>query len=270
MGHGNGKGQEIVDLAREKEIHFYQKGEVVAGEQEVIAEVPITVFFNGEELVTLLCSPIDVEALAVGFLRSEGLIKNREDLLSVDYDEKKGLLYVEVGRDREWDILLQRKRTLTSGCGKGTTLYRASDLLQIEKISSTITLKPQWVFSFLKELNKRSDLYRRTRGMHSSALSQREEIIFFAEDIGRHNAVDKLIGKVVLHPHPLEVDSLISSGRISSEILLKAARAGIPVVISRAAPTSLSVELAIHLGITIIAFVQSQSFKVFSHPERIL
>lgn len=267
---GQGKREEVEVLLREKEILYYQQGVVSQGEQEVIEEVPITVFFNDEELVTLLCSPVDVEALAIGFLRSEGLIKRREDLLSLDYDEKKGILYVEVGGDGDWSILLQRKRTLTSGCGKGTTLYRASDLLHIEKNTSTIKLEPEWVLTFLRELNQRSELYRRTRGMHSSALSHREEIIFFAEDIGRHNAVDKLIGKVLLHPDPLQVDSIISSGRISSEILLKAARVGIPVVISRAAPTSLSVELANHLGITIISFVQSQSFKVFSHPERIL
>lgn len=257
-------------LVKEKKILYYKQGEVTNTEQEVIEEIPLTVFFNGEEFITLLCSPVDVKALVIGFLRTEGLLREREDLLSVDWDKEKGIIYVEVGGDGDWDRLLQRKRTLTSGCGKGTTLYRASDLLQLERVEDERRIRPQWILSFLKELNRRSNLYRRTRGMHSSALSYKDEILFYAEDIGRHNAVDKLIGKIILDPRPLKIDSLISSGRISSEILLKAARVKIPVVISRAAPTSLSVELAEELGLTIVAFVQGENFKVFSHPERIL
>lgn len=256
------------DLLEEKTILYYNGKDLQESKQEVIHEVPLTVFFNGEEVVTLLCSPMDQKALAVGFLRSEGLIKGEEELMGVHFEGEKGIVYVEAKGEGDWNLLLQKKRTITSGCGGGTTLYRASDLLQLKKIRTETRIKPLWVSLLLQELQRRSHLYRRTRGIHSSAFSQGEEIVLYAEDIGRHNAVDKLIGKNLLGTQ-LPVHALISSGRISSEILLKAARVSIPIVISRAAPTSLSVKLAEELGITMIAFVKGQSFKVFSYPERV-
>ncbi len=260
----------IPDLAQELEIINVSTEEMQKDTRELICEVPLTIFINGEEFVTLLCSPCDQKELAVGFLRSEGLITDSSDLLSLELDAGRGLVNIEVAEHEEWGKTLNKKRTITSGCGGGTTLYRASDALNIKKNESSILIEPAWIISSLNEMQKKSFLYYRTRGAHSSALAREGEIILFAQDIGRHNAVDKLIGRALLEEIKLEGCVICSSGRISSEILLKAARMNIPAVISRAAPTSLSVRLGKELGITVVGFVTGKSFKVFSHPERVI
>ena len=122
----------------------------------------------------------------------------------------------------------------------------------------------------MKELQLRAELFRLTGGLHSAALCSAEKILYFCEDIGRHNAVDKLVGLCLKHEISLTDKVLVSSGRISSEILVKAAKLGIPILISRAAPTSLSIELAESLGITLIGFVRGRRCNIYTHQERVL
>ena len=238
-------------------------------EDPVVREVPLTIYLNGQEFVTLLYTPELPEMLAVGFLRSEGLIRAFDDITSLRYDEEQSFIFVET-QGSKLPEKLYGKRTITSGCGKGTVFYSVLDALKSNPVESDFTLSVQQVLQLMKELQLRAELFRLTGGLHSAALCSAEKILYFCEDIGRHNAVDKLVGLCLKHEISLTDKVLVSSGRISSEILVKAAKLGIPILISRAAPTSLSIELAESLVITLIGFVRGRRCNIYTHQERVL
>ncbi|MDO9574733.1 MAG: formate dehydrogenase accessory sulfurtransferase FdhD [Candidatus Contubernalis sp.] len=235
----------------------------------VVQESPLTIFLNDQEFVTLLCTPEKQDHLTLGFLRSEGLIKGREDVLSLEVDEENGTVTVETREPGKLSEKLFGKRTITSGCGKGTIFYNVLDSLTGSPIETEIYLSPETISRLMKDLQERADLFKTTGGVHSSALGTKEGILFFCEDIGRHNAVDKLIGECIAKGVSLEDKLLITSGRLSSEILLKAAKIGIPILLSRAAPTALSVELGKKLGITMVGFIRGKRMNVYSGEWRI-
>lgn len=235
----------------------------------IISEYPFTIIFNGEEFITILCSPNSLEYLTVGFLVSEGLIKNKEDIKSIRIDEENGISNIETYRK---DILAKSlfgRRIMTTGCGRGSIFYSAIDPLKTNKKYNDFIVSSQYIFSIAKELNKKSELYIKTRGVHSCILSSKDKVLLFQEDIGRHNAVDKIIGEAFMKDINLEDKMIFASGRISSEMLLKSAKAGIPIVISRAAPTDLAVNIARKLGITLVGFVRGEKMNIYANEKRI-
>ncbi|HZK25463.1 MAG TPA: formate dehydrogenase accessory sulfurtransferase FdhD [Oscillospiraceae bacterium] len=235
----------------------------------VVREVPLTIYLNGQEFVTLLYTPELPEMLAVGFLRSEGLIRDYRDIISLRYDEQQSFIFVETEGSKLTEKLYG-KRTITSGCGKGTVFYSVLDALKSSPVQSDFSLSVFQVLQLMKQLQVRAELFKLTGGLHSAALCSAEEILYFCEDIGRHNAVDKLIGLCLKQKISLADKVLVSSGRISSEILVKTAKLGIPVLVSRAAPTTLSIELAENLGITLIGFARGRHCNIYSHQRRVL
>ncbi len=235
----------------------------------VVNESPLTIYLNGQEFVTLLCTPELTDMLAAGFLRSEGLISNYKDILSLRIDEENGFVFVETGAGKLGEKLYG-KRTITSGCGKGTVFFSVLDSLKNKPVVSTLAVTYQQILNLMGELQEKAHLFRMTGGIHSAALCSPEQLLYFCEDIGRHNAVDKILGLCLKENVSLVDKLLVTSGRISSEILVKTAKLGIPVLISRSAPTTLSIELAEKLGITLVGFVRGQRFNVYSHSNRIL
>jgi FdhD protein len=234
----------------------------------VIRESPLTIYLNGQEFVTLLYTPEMADMLAVGFLRSEGLIRDYTDVTSLRYEEERGFIFAEITGGALGEKLYG-KRTITSGCGKGTVFYNVLDALKSQPVLSETTVLASQVLEVVRQLQKESFLFQVTGGIHSAALCEKDQIVFTCEDIGRHNAVDKIIGLCLKHKVSLEDKLLVTSGRISSEILVKTAKLGIPILISRAAPTTLSIELAENLGITLVGFARGRRFNVYSHAHRI-
>ena len=235
----------------------------------VAVESPLTIFLNGREFITLLCSPENPEYLAVGFLRSEGLIGEKEDLVSVHWDPEEGHVNV---RTRKADGLAEKlygKRTLTSGCGKGTIFFNVLDSLKSRPLTQEVPVTAAELTRLVRLLQVRGEAFKETGGVHSAALCSREGILLFSEDIGRHNAVDKIVGQALLEGIPLEDKLLVTSGRISSEILLKAGKLKIALIASRSAPTSLSVELAEKLGITLVGFLRGGRMNLYAHGWRL-
>jgi FdhD protein len=165
---------------------------------------------------------------------------------------------------------LWSKRTVTSGCGKGSAFYHALDALLSKPCRSALRISPGQVLDRVEEVNRLSETYRRTHGVHNTALATTGELLLFRDDIGRHNATDMIVGHVFLQGISLDDKLLVTTGRLTSEILLKAARVGIPMLVSRNAATSLSVELARKLNITMIGYVRAGRFTVYSGEERIL
>ena len=254
---------------KEIEILRIKNSEKNTENDRVVVEYPLTIFLNDQEFVTLLCSPSRLDCLAVGFLRSEGLVKNKEDLESVKVDEERGMAFVNTRSKTDLVEKLYGKRTITSGCGKGTVFFSVLDSLQSEPVKSSVTVSAGSLHRLMSELHDNSVLYKTTGGVHIAAMASPDELLFCHEDIGRHNAVDKIVGECVLNDLPIDDKILLSSGRLTSEMVIKGAKLRFPFIVSRSAPTSLSVQLARELGITLVGFLRGRRMNIYSHGERI-
>jgi FdhD protein len=241
----------------------------VETEDVVTREFPLTILFNENELVTLLCTPADLGFLAIGFLASEGFISTKDEIRRLLVDDKRGIARVESTEASPMADDLVFKRFISSGCGRGASFYSAVDVKDQGPVESQVKIPAVGVFALMKRFQQASDLFRATGGVHSAALCRGQELVTFAEDIGRHNAIDKIFGRCLLEDIATDDGIIVTSGRISSEILLKVARRNIPVIISKSAPTDLGVKLATDLGITLIGFVRGRRMNVYSHGKRV-
>jgi FdhD protein len=239
-------------------------GEADAVEGGLIEEIVLSLYVNGQELATLMCSPVDQEALALGFLYNEGVIQALDDV---------GLMQLNVVRTTA-DIFLRtanfttpRRMVLTSGCGGGVTLR---DLAETQPpLQSDLVIAPNVIFARMRELNDSARLYQQVRGVHTSILGDTEKLLISAEDIGRHNTIDKLAGKALQAGIDTRDAIMVTSGRISSEMLSKARLMGVPVVASRTAPTSVTVDLATAWNICVVGYVRQNGMRVYTHPYRL-
>lgn len=235
-------------------------------EDLVAQELIFRIVLNNQELVTLLCSPTKLEYLAIGFLFSEGLVKNKAELKKILLDEDRGIARVETAHELDLAPGFPFRRFITSG---GARFSHAIDAQNVACIETKINISPEGVLKLTKEFQWLSEIYVATGGVHGAALSDTRKILAFSEDIGRHNAVDKVFGQCLLEEIPTKDKILLSSGRISSEMLLKAAKGRIPIIISISAPTDLAVKLANELGVTLIGFVRGKKLNVYANEWRI-
>ena len=239
-------------------------------EDVVAREFPVTLILNDQELVTVLCSPKNLEYLVVGFLSSEGFLKSKDEIKNIVVDDQRGVVRLETVEDKGFaqDVLF--KRLITSGCGRGASFYSAADATS-QKVESQMEISPDEVFTLVNEFQHGSQVYLAAHGVHSAALCDRKSILVFGEDIGRHNAIDKIFGKCLLEDIPTDDRVVITSGRISSEILHKVAKRGIPIIISISVPTNQGVRIADNLGITLIGSVRGKKrMNVYTNGWRIV
>ncbi|MFQ5921233.1 MAG: formate dehydrogenase accessory sulfurtransferase FdhD [Anaerolineales bacterium] len=232
---------------------------------EVIEEGMITLFVNGRELASLMCTPRDPLQLALGFLANEEFISSYEQI-AVDYVCAAGDC-VDIWLTKSvWDR--PRRRIITSGCGGGLTF--ADLAAHQEPVNAQLAVEPQKIGELMTRLQTRDSLYARARGVHTSALSDGEQLVVVAEDLGRHNTVDRLRGECLRRGMDTEGLMLLATGRISSEMINKAAKMGSPIVASRTSPTSVSVGLAREWNITLCGYVRRNRMNVYAHPERLI
>lgn len=236
----------------------YSKGEVKEVKGEVVREQPLTVFVNGQKFITLLSSPEKLDCLVVGYLWLEKVITGLAEIKRLAVSEVDGRAEVDLVREVE----LPRERILTSGCGGGIT-FRIDPRL-FPRVRSTFKVPPQKIFERMKDLYRRAVNYQASRGIHGAGLAVPDELLIVAEDVGRHNAVDKIKGEALLRGIPTEDKFLLSTGRISSEMLLKAVRMGVPLVVSRTSPTEMAVSLAEQLGITVVGYLKPEAFNLYA------
>jgi FdhD protein len=233
-------------------------------EGEVIEEGFVSIFVNGAELATVMCSPREQDRFAIGFLCNEGIINALDDVRAVHICPSGACVDVWLTRS---DFVRPNRLILTSGCGGGVTF---DDLTKaVEPLKSSIKIEPQKLAALLIEMQQRATLYARSRGVHTAALSDGENIIVLAEDVGRHNTIDKVRGACLIEQIDPHDKILLCTGRISSEMINKAARMGCPIVASRTSPTSMSVQLAREWNITLAGYVRRDHLKVYAHPERL-
>lgn len=238
-------------------------------EDTIVEEVPFTLIVDDKELVTLLCMPADLEDLAMGFLFTSGLIRKKEDIRKIIIDHQRWIAHVELSNDTIAKEMIF-KRIYTSGCGRGTLFYEPLDLINRSKVVSDLKIEAAMISSLAADFQKRSEIYLRTGGVHSAALADDKGITIFREDIGRHNAIDKIIGSRLRAGGDFTNKIMITSGRISSEVLLKTQKCGIPMIVSRSAPTNQAIKLARDMGITLVGFARGDRMNVYSHEKRII
>jgi FdhD protein len=233
----------------------------------VVVELPLTLILNGRELLTTLCSPADLESLVAGVLYSEGVIDCAGDILSIHVDGQNGVARIETapGRTPAGHVF---KPLIASGGGKGPSGYQPGHIA-VHCVQSSVCFSSEQGLGLMREFLQRSAIYQATHGVHTAALCEPGRILVFKEDIGRHNALDKVFGECLLKSIPTENRLVLTSGRISSEILLKVAKRGVPVLISKAPPTNLGVQLALELGLT-LAVVRGEALTLYSGGERVV
>lgn len=251
-------------MAKRVRLHHFSGGCFQAKDVPVVQEGPLSVYVNGQELVTLLCTPSKLEALVVGFLSFEGIIRGLEDIQSLTILEEDG--YADVRLTTEF--VPPRRRVHTSGCGGGITF--SLEAQGSAALTDDTAVDPRSLFPLIRELYIEAHSYRESRGIHAAALADGERLVIVTEDVGRHNAIDKICGEAMVRGIPTAGKILLSTGRISSEMLRKGAHMGTPIVVSRTSATTLSIELAKRLGLTLIGYVRGDSYYVYSHPERLV
>jgi FdhD protein len=226
-------------------------------------------FVKDRQYVTMFCSPSDIEQLGIGFLLSDDIISSIYDIddmfISEDGSEIKFLLSSSANLAEN----LLSKRDITSGCSRNLNPYEFLKKLKLDKLSSDVRIQADFIIQLSSEFQSVSSLYKSTGGTHASALCDDKGILIFKEDIGRHNAIDKIFGECLLKGIKVDDKIILSSGRISSEILLKVAKRHIPIIISRSAPTSMALKFADQAGITVVGFARGVRMNVYTHGYRI-
>lgn len=235
----------------------------------VTDEIPLTIQLEGKELLTLLCSPDSLKELSIGFLYSTGLIRAVSDIRNITIDRKNWISHVKLKNNNAISGLIF-KRLYTSGCGKGILFYDALAPIHKKSITSNLKISAEKIIGLMNSFQKGSVAFRETGGVHSVALSDNNNILVFNEDIGRHNALDKAIGAALIKGLNIQDLIVLTSGRVSSEIVLKVERIGAAFLISRSAPTNQAVKLAKKLNLTLVGFVRGKRMNVYSSDERIV
>ncbi|WP_018133446.1 formate dehydrogenase accessory sulfurtransferase FdhD [Effusibacillus pohliae] len=260
-----------MDATTKKTILKYDGGGLVEQMDEIVTEYPLTIVLNGSEFATLVCTPSDLRDMAIGFLASEGIIRFPDEIESVTIDEKRGFAYVEIGNKQPVAAEFFSKRFIGSCCGKSRqSFYFHNDVKTAKTVTSKAQVTIEQCLYLMELLQQSSSHFQNTGGVHNAALCDRDSLLIVRTDIGRHNTLDKIYGHWLQNRFSLHDKLIVFSGRVSSEVLLKVAKIGIGILISKSAPTDLALQMADELGITVVGFVRGQKLNVYTHAQRII
>jgi FdhD protein len=233
----------------------------------IIEEIPFDIFVNHEFYATLMCTPIELVDLAVGFLFSEGVISSMGSIISTEemYENRVCIIL-----DHEINVDGSSTRAITSGCGNGSIHVISLEECSIQFIDRNCEFSSIDILKLMSEFNSKSKVFKQTGGVHSCCLCTENSIILFSEDIGRHNALDKVIGKALIRNIDLSDLIVMTTGRISSDIVVKVAKAGVQIMVSHSAPTALAVSIAKAANITIVGFARGLRMNIYCNEHRII
>ena len=239
-----------------------------ATEISVVEERPLTIYLNRQEIVTAMTIGDYPEYLALGFLRNQGMLHPDDVVTAVDYDDEIETVVVRTERETSYEEKVQKK-TRTSGCAVGTVFGDMMEGLD-ELVLPRTEVRTSWLYALAKEINTTPSLYLEAGAIHGTVLCQEDRPLVFMEDVGRHNAVDKISGYMFRHAIPAEDKILYTTGRLTSEMVIKTALMGIPVLASRSGFTAWGVEIARQVGLTLIGRMRGQRFVCLSGEERLV
>jgi FdhD protein len=237
----------------------------------VAEEKPLHLFVNKAYWATILCSPLDLKEMAVGHLLSEGILKAPAEVEEVNLKETEGSCYVklkaEVNVDERMSFSRLHQRVVTSACGdKSIYQYQRKPA----KVTSNLTVKAEIISNSVNQLNFKAEVFRQTGGVHAAAIHTADgALVALAEDVGRHNAVDKVIGMAALKQTSFGKCFLTSTGRLSGDIIFKASKVGLPIVASLGAALDSGVAMAKAANLTLAGFVRGKRMNIYCYPERI-
>ncbi|OLC55739.1 MAG: formate dehydrogenase family accessory protein FdhD [Chloroflexi bacterium 13_1_40CM_4_68_4] len=219
---------------------------------------------DGKELATVACSPVRVMALALGFLRVEDIIRTVDDVALMKVCDDETVVEIRLAETAR-PVPHERKRILTSGCGRGVTFS-----LDVVPVEGGMQVRPEQLMAWMEELLERAEGYREHGGTHTAGLFGPAGLEIVVEDIGRHNTIDRIAGEALLRDIPTEGKAILTSGRISSEMLVKCSRLGAGVAASRTSPTELAVSLAQEANIAVCGYVRRDQLRIFHEAGRVL
>ncbi len=240
----------------------------ISQEINVIEERPLTIFLNSQEIVTSMTIGDYPEYLAVGFLRNQGMLHSDDYITGVDYDEELEAVVVRTARKTNYEEKLSKK-IRTSGCAIGTVFGDMMEGLDSVMLPST-PLKTSWLYALAHQVNQTPSLYLAAGAIHGTVLCKEDTPLVFMEDVGRHNAVDKIAGWMWLNAVEASDKILYTTGRLTSEMVIKTASMGIPALVSRSGFTAWGVDIARQVGLTLIGRMRGKRFICLSGEERLL
>lgn len=239
--------------------------EIVA---RVVEERPLTIFLNAQEVVTAMTIGDYPDYLALGFLRNQGMLRDDDEITRVDYDEELETVIVRTARKTDYEEKM-RKKTRTSGCAVGTVFGDMMEGLENVKLPAT-QVRSSWLYALSHTINRTPSLYLEAGAIHGTVLCHQDRPLVYMEDVGRHNAVDKIAGWMLAEKVAAGDKLLYTTGRLTSEMVIKTAMMGIPVLASRSGFTAWGVEIARQVGLTLIGRMKGQRFLCLSGEDRLI
>jgi FdhD protein len=251
-----------VEIKKYFDNHF--KDDVSA----IPVEKPITLYVNDIEVVTLMATYSQLEELAIGFLTTSGLIDNLSEIKELLVDQRRSLIWAETKKSKSLIQKIIQHRIIGSGCG-GSDFFQDVLVSEEKQFSNNLKAKSEDLLELTSQLIKSAKIYKISGGIHGVGLAQGRQLLAFAEDVGRHNALDKVIGEMLKKDIDPRDKILVTTGRISAEMLLKSLRAKIAILVSRTSPTSLAVEMAKRTNTTLVGYAHGQSLVIYCHDWRV-
>ena len=244
-----------------------QNGDVV--KTSVVVERPLTLFLNKQEIVTMMTIGDYPEYLAVGYLINQNMLASEDEILGIDYDEDLDVVVVRTKHETNFEDKL-RKKTLTSGCAQGTAFGDLMERFEDVVLSPNAVLKTSWLYALTKTINTTPSLYIEAGAIHGCVLAEADRPLLYMEDVGRHNAIDKIAGYMALNDISPIDKIFYTTGRLTSEMVIKTVQMGIPILVSRSGFTVWGIELARQAGLTLIGRARGQRFVALSGENRII
>jgi FdhD protein len=238
-------------------------------EQRVVTERPLTIFLNGQEIVTAMTIGDHPEWLAVGYLLNQGMLRPQDTITGIDHDEELDVVVVRTAAVTNFEEKL-KKKIRTSGCAQGTIFGDLVESIADIELAKDARIRTSWLYALTRKINTRPSLYLAAGAIHGSVLCQEDRPLVYIEDVGRHNAVDKVAGYMMLEGIAPDDKIFYTTGRLTSEMILKCVTMRIPILVSRSGFTAWGVELARQAGLTLIGRARGHRFLALSGAERIV
>jgi FdhD protein len=238
-------------------------------ETSVVVERPLTLFLNKREIVTMMTIGDYPEYLAVGYLVNQNMLRPEDEIVGIDYDDEIETVVVRTREETDFEDKL-RKKTLTSGCAQGTVFGDLMERFEEVRLPEDAVMRTSWLYALTRKINTSPSLYLEAGAIHGCVLCEEDRPLLYMEDVGRHNAVDKIAGYMRLHDMSAAGKSFYTTGRLTSEMVIKTVQMGIPILASRSGFTAWGVDLARKAGLTLIGRARGKRFIVLSGAQRVV
>jgi FdhD protein len=261
-----------MEALAEFQITKIKNGKIFKTKDILIREIKTDIYINGKKAVSMMATPVDLEALAIGYLISEGIVENLNDFEKIELKEDGLIIDVKAKTNEKKLKKLSEEAILVSGCGKSVSanISISPEEIEAEKITSKKKISPEEITRQMNEFYKSCPLYEKTGCVHTARIFFDEKTYFDAEDIAQHNTIDKACGKAIQKGLDPKNAIMMVSGRLSSEMVVKAIMHKIPILISRTATTCLGAKTAEVFNLTLVGFVRGENMNIYTHPWRIV